>query len=329
MATFKTAALAVPARHSITAVYGGTSNFKAAPRPPSPRRSRGQQDHAAILARHFDLRPGGHLDRQPSPAARYGHPTGTVTFMDGAATLGTATLSSGKATLTTALLASAATPSPPSMPAAPLSPAAPRRLDADREASRDHRRPHFLGRHGAVRAVGHLDRQGRRRRPGLLGAPSGTVTFKDGTTVLGTGTLSKGVAVFQTAKLAVGSHAITVVYGGAANFLSSTSVALTETINKAATTVALYFLGDYGAVRQVDHLDGQDQRSRSGGGPAQRHGHLHGRNHCAGNGNHRQRRGPVPVRERPSKGKHTLTVLYNGDANLTGSTSAALTETIS
>src|SRR5205823_5154032 len=59
------------------------------------------------------------------------------------------------------------------------------------------------------------------------GTPTGTVTFKDGATTLGTGTLStvSGVttAIFSTTKLAVGSHAITAVYAGDTHDSTSTS----------------------------------------------------------------------------------------------------------
>src|SRR5207237_591587 len=63
------------------------------------------------------------------------------------------------------------------------------------------------------------------------GVASGTVTFKDGATVLGTGTLKNGVAVRMTAKLKKGKHTLTAVYGGDADLTGSTSVSLTETIN--------------------------------------------------------------------------------------------------
>ena len=47
------------------------------------------------------------------------------------------------------------------------------------------------------------------------GTPTGTVTFNDGSTTLGIGTLSNGVATFTTSALAVGTHgSITAVYGG-------------------------------------------------------------------------------------------------------------------
>src|SRR6202011_325357 len=43
------------------------------------------------------------------------------------------------------------------------------------------------------------------------GTPSGTVTFRDATTTLGTATLSGGQAMFTTTALGAGARAITVV----------------------------------------------------------------------------------------------------------------------
>jgi hypothetical protein len=60
---------------------------------------------------------------------------------------------------------------------------------------------------------------------------TGTVTFKDDTTVLGTGTLSGGVAIFSTTMLASGVHTITAEYDGDTNFAASTSMALSQTVN--------------------------------------------------------------------------------------------------
>ena len=44
------------------------------------------------------------------------------------------------------------------------------------------------------------------------GPATGTVTFKDGATVIGTGTLSSGTAAFATSTLAVANHSITATY---------------------------------------------------------------------------------------------------------------------
>jgi Bacterial Ig-like domain (group 3)/Domain of unknown function (DUF5122) beta-propeller len=61
--------------------------------------------------------------------------------------------------------------------------------------------------------------------------PTGTVTFTDGMTTLGTGSLSGPTAAFMTSGLAVGSHSITATYGGDANNASSTSGVVMETVS--------------------------------------------------------------------------------------------------
>jgi titin len=63
------------------------------------------------------------------------------------------------------------------------------------------------------------------------GTPTGSVTFKDGTTVLGTKTVSSGKATLTTSTLAVGMHSITAVYSGNADFAGSTSRVLIQTVN--------------------------------------------------------------------------------------------------
>jgi hypothetical protein len=72
----------------------------------------------------------------------------------------------------------------------------------------------------------------------VLGTPTGTVTFKDGTVVLGTFPVGPGgKATFTTSFAVAGGHAITAVYNGDANFVGSSQV-LTEQVNAAATTQA-------------------------------------------------------------------------------------------
>ncbi len=73
-----------------------------------------------------------------------------------------------------------------------------------------------------------------------IGTPTGTVTFKDGSTVLGTGALnSSGKAAFSTTnRLSAATHSITAVYGGNTNFTASTSSALSQVVNKGVLTVS-------------------------------------------------------------------------------------------
>ncbi len=63
------------------------------------------------------------------------------------------------------------------------------------------------------------------------GVPTGTVTFFDGTTVLGTVQLSGGQAsLYLGRRLAPGKHTLTVSYSGDADFLASISIPVTFTI---------------------------------------------------------------------------------------------------
>jgi Bacterial Ig-like domain (group 3) len=65
-----------------------------------------------------------------------------------------------------------------------------------------------------------------------------TVTFKQGATVLGMGTLSGGTASFSTSTLGVGTKSITAVYAGDSNFASS-SKTMGQVVSKATTTTTL------------------------------------------------------------------------------------------
>ena len=58
---------------------------------------------------------------------------------------------------------------------------------------------------------------------------TGTITFFDGTTTLGTSSVTKAVATFSTSTLATGSHSITAAYSGDGNYGDSTSAVLLQT----------------------------------------------------------------------------------------------------
>jgi large repetitive protein len=71
------------------------------------------------------------------------------------------------------------------------------------------------------------------------GKPTGTVTFSEGTTVLGTVSLAL-VGTVETAKLtvnglAIGDHDFTATYNGSGTFVSSTSLPFTVTVGPAAS----------------------------------------------------------------------------------------------
>ena len=67
--------------------------------------------------------------------------------------------------------------------------------------------------------------------------PTGTVTFLDGATQLGTANVNAGgVATYTTGMLALGAHTITASYGGSASYAGITSTAVTVAVVPATTT---------------------------------------------------------------------------------------------
>ncbi|MEU5443275.1 Ig-like domain-containing protein, partial [Streptomyces griseofuscus] len=70
--------------------------------------------------------------------------------------------------------------------------------------------------------------------PPGTGTPTGTVSFYDGATLLGTSTLTGGTATLATSSLVVGTHALTAVYNGSTNFNPSTSPVVTQTVTSGA-----------------------------------------------------------------------------------------------
>jgi hypothetical protein len=75
-----------------------------------------------------------------------------------------------------------------------------------------------------------------------LAIPTGSVSFFDGTTLLGTRTLNaSGVVTLTTSSLILGSHNITAVYAGTQNFNPSATLALVQVIapRQIATTTVL------------------------------------------------------------------------------------------
>jgi hypothetical protein len=67
------------------------------------------------------------------------------------------------------------------------------------------------------------------------GQPTGTVTFRNGSTVLGDAVVQNGTASLTTI-LATGTHAITATYAGDASFATSSSASLSQTVNASSTS---------------------------------------------------------------------------------------------
>jgi len=161
-------------------------------------------------------------------ATTSGTPTGTVTFKDGTTTLSTSALSSGIAKFTTSTLAGGthsitAVYGGNVSYAGNTSPALSQVVNkqATSTAVVSSLNPSTFGHAVTFTATAKAT---------TSGTPTGTVTFRDGTTTLGTGALSSGIAKFTTSRLARGTHSITAVYGGNVSYAGSTSPVLKQAV---------------------------------------------------------------------------------------------------
>jgi hypothetical protein len=155
-------------------------------------------------------------------------------------------------------------------------------------------------------------------------SPTGMVQFKDGASNLGSAvTLAGGVATFTTSSLTTGSHSITAVYGGDGNNTTSTSAALTQTVNQAATSTSLVSSLNPSAPGQAVTFTA----TVTGASPT---GTVQFMDSASNLGSAVTLAGGVASFTTSSltTGGHSITAVYNGDSNNATSTSAVLTQTV-
>jgi subtilase family serine protease/sugar lactone lactonase YvrE len=73
----------------------------------------------------------------------------------------------------------------------------------------------------------------------ISSGPTGTVTFYDSGSAIGTGSISGTTATFTSSTLAAGVHSITAGWAGNTNYNSVTSAAVTQTVNQATPTLSV------------------------------------------------------------------------------------------
>ncbi|PYU78148.1 MAG: hypothetical protein DMG51_19250 [Acidobacteria bacterium] len=157
------------------------------------------------------------------------------------------------------------------------------------------------------------------------GTPTGTVTFNDGATVLGPGTLSGGTATLTTSGLGAGVHSITAVYGGDANFANSTSPVLMQTVNKATSSTSVVSSNSASnrgaAVTFTATVTSPVTGTLTGTVTFQDGAAALGTGTLSGGT-------ATFTTSGLGTGAHSITAIYGGDANFAGSTSPLLTQTI-
>ena len=224
--------------HSITASYAGDSSFTGATSAALLQVINPATSTAALSSSANPAALGSPVTLTAALTSSGATPTGTVTFKDGATTIGTGVLNgSGAASLVTSSLVlgshsiTAVYPGDSNVAASTSSPLAQIIVQsASTTGLTSSANPSAAG--AAVTFTAAVT--------GTGGTPTGSVTFKDGGTVLGTATLDgTGHTSFTASSLPAGTHPISAVYGGDSNFASSTSPVVNQISGQASSTTAL------------------------------------------------------------------------------------------
>ena len=153
-------------------------------------------------------------------------------------------------------------------------------------------------------------------------AATGSVTFQDGSTTLGSSLLRNGVATLSVANLSSGTHFLTAGYGGDANDAASTSSPAAQTVNQANTTTTLNSSANPSGFGQNVTLTATVSPSSATGTIT-----FQDAGATLGSGNLANGVASFPA-SGLTTGIHTLTAAYSGDANNIASTSAALNQVV-
>ena len=159
----------------------------------------------------------------------------------------------------------------------------------------------------------------------VTGTAIGTVTFKDGATVLATKTLSGGTATFGTSALALGNHTMTASYSGSTYFFASTSPALNQVVNNVSATSLASSLNPstYGQAVTFTATVSHTASPVPTGTVTFKDGSA-----TLGTSTLDSSGIATLTTSTLAAASHTITAVYGGDANYLGSTSAALHQVV-
>ena len=250
-----------------------------------------------------------------------------MTFLDGTMILGTATLASGQATLLTSALpvgdqgitvAYAGDPdfmgSTSGVVIQTINPASSTTALSSTSGSTVYGQP-------ATFTVSVLA-----LAPGA-GTPTGSVTFFQGPMNLGTATLAGGSATFSTAALPVGRCSITATYNGDTNFNGSAAGAVTQTVSQDGSTASVSTSFSPSVVGQAVTFTVIVSAAAPGSGTPTGTATLLDGSTVLGVGTLQGGQATLAT-SNLSVGDHGISIIYPGDANFSGSTSATLTQTV-
>ena len=316
--------------YTLTLSYGGDTNFTASVSPPFTVVVNQASTTTTLTASPNPSVAGQSVSLTAAVAVTSpgtGTAAGSVTFKDGTTTLGTVTLTNGTAVLSTSSLALGSHSLTASYGGstelkASTSPAATQTVNqiSTKTLLSVSPNPSTLKQSVTLTATVSAVAPG-------TGTPTGTITFKDGTTTLGTAALANGTAALAVSSLSLGSHSLTAAYAGATNFLASTSTAVTQTVNNASTTTALTATPNPSVSSQVVTLKATVSVIAPGTGTPT--GTVTFQDGTTSLGSATLSGGTASLTTSAlSLGTHSLTAVYGGASGFSGSTSTAVTQTV-
>lgn len=215
----------------VTATYQGSPTFAQSTSSPVIQTVTMASSSTTLTASATTIGTGKSVTFTANVASQYGGPaSGTVTFYSGTQSLGTVVLTTSKVVSVTTSFPSAGTytitakySGDADNTGSNSAPLTEKVLVSTNTGLTSSVNPAFVGQTITFSAT--------------VTSNSGTppngesVTFYNGSSVLGTSSLAGGVAMFSTSSLLVGTYSITAVYSGDSTFTSSTSQALTQFVD--------------------------------------------------------------------------------------------------
>jgi Bacterial Ig-like domain (group 3) len=155
----------------------------------------------------------------------------------------------------------------------------------------------------------------------------GMVTFMDGTTTLGSAPLNTGMAVFTTSALLLGQNSLSATYGGDAAFNGSESAPLSQVVDQSSTDTTVTSSAIPGVFGQSLTFTAQVLAVSPGTGTPT--GSIIFKDGTTTIGSTPLTAGVATLSiSSLGLGDHSITAVYNGDANYLASTSAMVTQVV-
>jgi hypothetical protein len=324
-ATLATAALAA-GTHSITAVYAGDATYQTST---SKTFLQVVSHNASVTTVVPSANPSVYgqaltLTATVAPASGSGTPTGNVSFKNGSTAIGSVALVNGVAALTISALAAGSLPLTASYggdasfsgSSAALTQVVSQSITTTTLTSNPN--PASLSQTVTFTATVAAQYQG---------AITGSVSFMNGSTTLGSAPIAKNKATFTNAFSTAGTDSITAVYTGDANNQTSTSQALSQVVTNAPTTTTVASSGSPAFVGQPVTFTAT-VTSSYGAIPNGELVTFYSSGAAIGTGSTNGGIASMTISSLTS-GTHSITATYAGDASFESSTSRAISQTIS